>query len=421
MGKESLWKPQVERVVLHRGGGLPRRAGNRAADAEVPGGALELAERRAVRGAARPARTPRSAGSRPADDSSRARARRRACRRCARRRGRSYPDVDARPAADGGSPTRILAGSHRVGNWSHCREARPDPESAPAERRAARTGGAARHPPAASARRYREVMRDLYPEIEPLETGMLDVGDGQHIYWEVSGNREGKPVVFLHGGPGARHEPRRTAGSSTRSGTASCCSTSAAADSRSRTQRARRRPLGEHDLAPRRRHGAAARAPRHRPVAGVRRVVGQHARARLRPDASRARDRARAARHLHAAPPGARLVLRGRRVGDVPRPVGGVRRARSAVPSAAHLIEAYGRLLADPDPEVHEPAAIAWSRWEASTITLLPQADTIARFTDARVRDGVRAHREPLLPPRRLVGGGPADPRRLAARAASRP
>ena len=50
-------------------------------------------------------------------------------------------------------------------------------------------------------------MRDLYPEIEPLETGMLDVGDGQHIYWEVSGNREGKPVVFLHGGPGAGTNP----------------------------------------------------------------------------------------------------------------------------------------------------------------------------------------------------------------------
>src|SRR5688572_14283754 len=50
-------------------------------------------------------------------------------------------------------------------------------------------------------------MRELYPEIEPLETGMLDVGDGQHIYWEVSGNREGKPAVFLHGGPGGPTPP----------------------------------------------------------------------------------------------------------------------------------------------------------------------------------------------------------------------
>ena len=68
-----------------------------------------------------------------------------------------------------------------------------------------------------------------------------------------------------------------------------------------------------------------------------------------------------------------------------------------------------------PDPAVHVPAAIAWSRWEASTITLLPQAETIARFTEPEYADGVRAHREPLLPPRRLVGRGAADPGCVAA------
>ncbi len=45
-------------------------------------------------------------------------------------------------------------------------------------------------------------MRDFYPEIEPYESGHLDGGDGQQIYWETSGNPEGKPVVFVHGGPG---------------------------------------------------------------------------------------------------------------------------------------------------------------------------------------------------------------------------
>jgi proline iminopeptidase len=44
--------------------------------------------------------------------------------------------------------------------------------------------------------------RGLYPEIQPYETGMLDVGDGHSLYWELSGNLDGKPVVFLHGGPG---------------------------------------------------------------------------------------------------------------------------------------------------------------------------------------------------------------------------
>ena len=49
--------------------------------------------------------------------------------------------------------------------------------------------------------------RTLYPEIEPYETGMLDVGDGHRLYWELSGNPDGKPVVFLHGGPGGGSSP----------------------------------------------------------------------------------------------------------------------------------------------------------------------------------------------------------------------
>lgn len=65
---------------------------------------------------------------------------------------------------------------------------------------------------------------DLFPPIEPYETGFLDVGrdlytetagDGQktpdvtrhRIYWEQSGNPDGVPVVFLHGGPGAGASP----------------------------------------------------------------------------------------------------------------------------------------------------------------------------------------------------------------------
>src|SRR3954454_8398714 len=46
-------------------------------------------------------------------------------------------------------------------------------------------------------------MRFLYPPVEPHAEGLLDVGDGHRIHWEVSGNPEGKPVVFLHGGPGS--------------------------------------------------------------------------------------------------------------------------------------------------------------------------------------------------------------------------
>jgi len=50
-------------------------------------------------------------------------------------------------------------------------------------------------------------LRTLYPEIEPFETGTLDVGDGHIIHWERVGTRGGKPAVFLHGGPGGGIAP----------------------------------------------------------------------------------------------------------------------------------------------------------------------------------------------------------------------
>ena len=47
----------------------------------------------------------------------------------------------------------------------------------------------------------------LFPQIEPYETGKLDL-DGLHtMYWEECGNPDGAPVVFLHGGPGAGATP----------------------------------------------------------------------------------------------------------------------------------------------------------------------------------------------------------------------
>ena len=45
-------------------------------------------------------------------------------------------------------------------------------------------------------------------------------------------------------------------------------------------------------------------------------------------------------------------------------------------------IAAYHELLFDPDPAVHGPAAVAWSTWEAATITLEPDAELIARFAE---------------------------------------
>jgi proline iminopeptidase len=44
---------------------------------------------------------------------------------------------------------------------------------------------------------------ELYPPIEPYDHGQLDVGDGNRVYWETSGNPDGKPALVVHGGPGS--------------------------------------------------------------------------------------------------------------------------------------------------------------------------------------------------------------------------
>ena len=50
-------------------------------------------------------------------------------------------------------------------------------------------------------------LHQLYPPIEPYETGMLDVGDGHRIRYERVGTPGAKPAVFLHGGPGGGISP----------------------------------------------------------------------------------------------------------------------------------------------------------------------------------------------------------------------
>ena len=49
----------------------------------------------------------------------------------------------------------------------------------------------------------------LYPTIEPFNTGRLRVSDLHEIYFEESGHPDGKPVVFLHGGPGGGSDPNQ--------------------------------------------------------------------------------------------------------------------------------------------------------------------------------------------------------------------
>lgn len=51
-------------------------------------------------------------------------------------------------------------------------------------------------------------MRTLYPAIEPFDAGQLRVDERHVVYYEQCGNPDGKPVVMLHGGPGAGCSPK---------------------------------------------------------------------------------------------------------------------------------------------------------------------------------------------------------------------
>ena len=52
-------------------------------------------------------------------------------------------------------------------------------------------------------------MKTLFPEIEPYQVHALTVDSGHTIYVEESGNPKGKPIIFLHGGPGGGTGPKQ--------------------------------------------------------------------------------------------------------------------------------------------------------------------------------------------------------------------
>lgn len=221
----------------------------------------------------------------------------------------------------------------------------------------------------------------LYPPIEPYDSGELIVGDGNRVHWEQSGRPDGKPVVFLHGGPG--------------SGTA---------------------PWHRRFFDPERyrivlfdQRGCGRSTPHASvPDADLRHNTTWH----LVADIELLRrnlgiDRwqvfggswgsALALAYAQAHPDSvAELVLRG--VFTLRRHElewfyeGGAAAifpdlweefiAPIPVLERSRLIEAYHRRLGDPDPAVHVPAAVAWSRWEAATLTLLPDAQLVESMTE---------------------------------------
>ena len=54
-----------------------------------------------------------------------------------------------------------------------------------------------------------KAFRSLYPAIEPFRRGRLRVSELHEIYFEESGNPRGKPVLFVHGGPGGATDPKQ--------------------------------------------------------------------------------------------------------------------------------------------------------------------------------------------------------------------
>ena len=54
-----------------------------------------------------------------------------------------------------------------------------------------------------------ESLYTLYPEISPYHATWIERPHGHKIYVELSGNPHGKPIIFLHGGPGGGTNPKQ--------------------------------------------------------------------------------------------------------------------------------------------------------------------------------------------------------------------
>lgn len=226
-------------------------------------------------------------------------------------------------------------------------------------------------------------MRTFYPEIEPYDSGMLDVGDGNSIYWETCGNPEGKPAVFLHGGPGGGSTPnhRRLFDPSKYR--------IVLLDQRGAGRSVPHASEPDADLSSNTTWKLVEDLETLRTHLGVDRwlVFGGSWGSTL----------ALAYAQTHAERV-TELVVRGiftLRKSELDWFYeGGAETvypdlwesflAQVPLDRRDNLIEAYSELLNDPDPSIHGPAAVAWSTWEASTITLFQRPDLISVFAEPR-------------------------------------
>ena len=221
-----------------------------------------------------------------------------------------------------------------------------------------------------SDRSFRE---QLYPPIEPYETGRLELDSLHRMYWEQSGNPGGIPVLFLHGGPGAGAtgvHRRFFDPSSYRI---------VIFDQRGA---GRSHPRGE--LTDNTTPHLVADIEALRAHLGIDRwlLFGGSWGSTL------------ALAYAEAHPEACLgLVLRGIFLGrpsEIDWFMYGIRTvfpeawrdfvAPLPEPERDDLLASYYRRLTDPDPAVYLPAARAWSRYEGACSTLLPSPETVAAF-----------------------------------------
>ena len=223
---------------------------------------------------------------------------------------------------------------------------------------------------------------DLFPEIGPFETGYLPLSAGHVMDWEQAGNPRGRPVLFLHGGPGAG------AGAVHRRFFDPGFWRIVIFDQRGA---GRSRPLG-------------SLADNTTPdlvddIETLRRHLGiDHW---LLFGGSWGSTLALAYAQAHPAHV-AGCVLRGVFLGRPAELDWFLHGLRAAFPDAhaafagflpederGDLLGAYLRRLTDPDPTVHLPAARAWSVYEGSCSTLLPSPETVSSFAQDRTALGL--------------------------------
>ncbi|HLA19473.1 MAG TPA: prolyl aminopeptidase [Dehalococcoidia bacterium] len=225
-------------------------------------------------------------------------------------------------------------------------------------------------------------MTDLYPEIEPYGQGMLEVGDGNLVYWETCGNPRGKPAVVLHGGPGSGCSPqfRRFFDPS--------AYRVVLFDQRGCGRSTPHASAPDADLASNNTANLIADIERLRRHLDVDRwlVFGGSwgstlalAYAETHPD--RVTEMI-----LFGVTTGSRSefdwTFRGGLAAFFPEQW---ERLRAGVPAAQRdgdIVEAYHRLLHDPDPPVCQRAAEAWCIWESATPAWPPTTGLAERFAD---------------------------------------